>query len=133
MRLHIIKRRKPADHDIDSEFEWICSSLGLCDLRDKDKTSQALLNILLRGQGSNGLRSDELSDKVGKSRGAIVNHLNKLMDSGLVIRRNNRYELREKTLSNTLHEMQADMLRLMHDMEEIAEKIDKSIRYGEGF
>ena len=128
MRIRIIRQKKPAEKNIDDEIDWLCSSLGFCGQIDRDRTAagkfRALLESAYRGEA---LRSDDISERVGKSRGAVVNHLNKLMAAGLVARRGTRYELREQSLHNTLLEMRRDMERMLEDMEEIAREIDREM------
>jgi predicted transcriptional regulator len=126
MRIRIIRHKKPAGGNIEDELDWLCSSLGFCEDIDKDKTAQAIFRSLLESTyEGRQLRSDDIAERVGKSRGAVVNHLNKLMNAGLVVRHGTRYELREQSLQNTLLEMRRDMERMMQDMQEMAEEIDK--------
>jgi predicted transcriptional regulator len=128
MRIRIIRTKKPAEHSVDGEIEWLCSSLGFCEQIDKDKTAAAIFRKLLESaHRGEPMRSDELADSIGKSRGAVVNHLNKLMGAGLVVRRGTRYELREQNLHNTLLEMRRDMERMFQDMDEIARYIDEEM------
>ena len=130
MRIRIIKTRKPPEHNIDEEIVWLCSSLGFCEQIDKDRTAAAIFRSLLENTHEGvGLRSDDISERIGKSRGAVVNHLNKLISSGLIVRRGTRYELRERNLQNTINEMHRDMERMFQDMEEVAAQIDKAVLY----
>jgi predicted transcriptional regulator len=126
MRIRIIRHRKPADRDVDRELEWLCSSLGFCEEIDKDRTAAAIFKKLLESSyDGRPLKSDDIAEGVGKSRGAVVNHLNKLMNAGLVVRHGTTYELREQSLQNTILEMHKDMERMMQDMQEIAQQIDQ--------
>ena len=126
MRIRIIRHKKPAERDIDREFDWLCASLGFCEDIDKDRTANAIFRRLLESTyEGKPLRSDDIAEHIGKSRGAVVNHLNKLMSAGLVVRHGTRYELREQSLQNTLLEMRRDMERMMLDMQQIAEDIDR--------
>jgi predicted transcriptional regulator len=128
MRIRIIRTKKPLGRDVDAELEWLCSSLGFCEQIDKDKTASAIFRKLLENtHRREPMRSDDIADSIGKSRGAVVNHLNKLMGAGLVVRRGTRYELREENLHNTLMEMRRDMERMFADMEEIAREIDREM------
>jgi predicted transcriptional regulator len=127
MRIRIIRAKRPVEKTVDAELEWLCSSLGFCEEIDKDRTASAIFRRLLESTyEGRPLRSDDLAESVGKSRGAVVNHLNKLINSGLVVRHGTRYELREQTLRNTLLEMHRDMERMLQDMEAIAEEIDRN-------
>jgi predicted transcriptional regulator len=126
MRIRIIRAKKPTEKTVDAELEWLCSSLGFCEDIDRDRTASAIFRKLLESTyEGRPLRSDDLAEGVGKSRGAVVNHLNKLINSGLVVRYGTRYELREQSLRNTLLEMRRDMERMFQDMDEIAEEIDR--------
>jgi len=128
MRIRIIKTRKPPEQNIDEEIEWLCSSLGFCEQIDKDRTAAAIFKRLLEStHEGEPLRSDDIAEKIGKSRGAVVNHLNKLINAGLIVRRGTRYELRESNLHNTINEMHRDMERMFQDMEEISRQIDEQI------
>jgi predicted transcriptional regulator len=128
MRIRIIRQKKPAGKDMDQELEWLCSSLGFCEEIDKDRTAAAIFKRLLENtRAGEPLRSDDIAEDVGKSRGAVVNHLNKLINAGLVVRHGTTYELREQTLRNTMMEMRRDMMRMMEDMEAIADEIDREL------
>jgi len=129
MRIRIIRHRRPSERSLDAELEWLCSSLGFCEEIDRDKTAAAVFRSLLESTHmGEPLRSDDIAERVGKSRGAVVNHLNKLINSGLVVRRGTTYELREQNLHNTLIEMRRDMDRMFQDMQEIAEEIDRELQ-----
>ena len=124
-RIRIIKRKKPIKPTLDEELEWLCSSLGLCEQIDRDHTAARIFRQLLDGKA---LRSDDLSEETGKSRGAVVNHLNKLISAGLIQRRGTRYELREANLADTIAEMRRDIDRVFEGMEKIADEIDEKMR-----
>jgi predicted transcriptional regulator len=126
MRIRIIKQKKPQETGVDGELDWLCASLGFCEEIDKDRTAAAIFKSLLESAyDGEPLRSDDIAERVGKSRGAVVNHLNKLINAGLIVRHGTRYELREQSLQNTLLEMHKDMERMIQDMHEIAQDIDK--------
>jgi predicted transcriptional regulator len=128
MRIRFIRRKRPAERSIEDEVEWLCSSLGFCEQIDRDKTAAAIFRRLLESShDGESLRSDDIAERVGKSRGAVVNHLNKLIEAGLVVRQGTRYELREGNLHNTLTEMRRDMERMFQDMEEMAAVIDREL------
>ncbi|MEW6329408.1 MAG: ArsR family transcriptional regulator, partial [Candidatus Micrarchaeota archaeon] len=72
------------------------------------------------------LSSTKLCEGKGVTRGAIVYHLNKLMQSGLVIRRGRAYYLRAANLSRTLEEVEEDALRTLRRARRISEDIDRA-------
>ena len=74
-----------------------------------------------------GLTSDEISDRVGLSRGTVVHHLNSLMGAGLVVSRKSKYILRVDSLTDLVDEVEHDLLRTMERLKVIAENIDKRL------
>ena len=50
-RITIINVRKPALRTINDELQWLGSSLGLFNLRDKDKSCFRIFIELLKNQG----------------------------------------------------------------------------------
>ena len=80
-RITIVQIRKPAEHNVNQELQWFGTSLGLFNLRDKDKSTFRLFIELLKSAKANHmLTSDELAAKLALSRGTIIHHINKLME-----------------------------------------------------
>ena len=73
------------------------------------------------------MSSDQLADRLDLSRGTVVFHLNKLIDSGIVISKNNRYMLRVENLKELIDEMEKDMQKACNSLREIAADIDKRL------
>ena len=124
----IIDVKMPSTTDLGSDVEWFCKCFGFLESRDKEKTAwkifKALLEVTKEGKG---LSSDELAEKVGLTRGTMVHHLNKLTKSGLVIRREGRYELRGRSLQRTVREIKRDIERIFENVEQVAEGVDKNL------
>ena len=124
----IIDVKMPSTTDLGSDVEWFCKCFGFLESRDKEKTAgkifKALLEVTKEGKG---LSSDELAEKVGLTRGTMVHHLNKLTQSGLVIRREGRYELRGRSLQRTVREIKRDIDRIFENVEQVAEGVDKNL------
>ncbi len=127
-RITIIKTGKPKDGDINEELRWFCNSLGIFSLRDKDKSCFRMFIILLKAlRSGEDLSSDEVAEKVKLSRGTVVHHMKKLIDSGLVVTRNNRYMLRVDSLRDLVDEVERDLLRTLSELKDSAEDIDKRL------
>jgi len=125
-RITIIKSRKPARRNINEELQWFGSSLGLFNLRDKDKSCFRIFIELLKSAKMNrSMSSDELAKKLNLSRGTVVHHLNKLMESGIVVHEKNRYMLRVSNLQALIDEIKKDMARMLGDLNEAAKDIDR--------
>ena len=127
-RITIINVRKPAYRNINDELQWFGTSLGLFNLRDKDKSCfRIFIELLKAARTKKGLTSDELAEKLKLTRGTVIHHLNKLMESGLVIHSKNQYLLRVDNLKALIEEVEKDIQRTTTDLKKIAEDIDKWI------
>jgi predicted transcriptional regulator len=127
-KITIIKSTKPLENDINEELKWFCDSLGILGNRDKDKSCFRLFVVLLKSlKSKNELSSDEIAEKVNLSRGTVIHHMHKLIESGLVVGRNNKYALRVDNLKELVDEVERDILRTIDDIKKSAEDIDKRL------
>ena len=127
-RITIVNIRKPAEHNVNQELQWFGSSLGLFNLRDKDKsTFRVFIELLKSAKAKQTLTSDELASKLSLSRGTIIHHINKLMESGIVIHEGNRYTLRVENLKTLIDEVEKDIRRACDDLKEVAMDIDERL------
>ena len=124
----IVNIRKPAEHNVNQELQWFGSSLGLFNLRDRDKsTFRVFIELLKSAKGRKLLTSDELAAKLSLSRGTIIHHINKLIESGLVIHEGNQYTLRVENLKSLIEEIEKDIKRACDDLKEVAKEIDERL------
>ena len=127
-RITIVNIRKPAEHNVNQELQWFGSSLGLFNLRDKDKsTFRLFIELLKSAKAKQTLTSDELASKLSLSRSTIIHHINKLMESGIVIHEGNRYTLRVENLKTLIDEVEKDIRRACDDLKEVAKEIDERL------
>jgi|SRR3989338_4823138 len=127
-RITIIKYRKPVESTINQELQWVGNSLGLFNLRDKDKSCFRLFIEMLKAAKSRRvMSSDELGYRLGLTRGTIIHHLNRLIESGLVVRDGNRYFLRVESLSSLIDEVERDIKQTCEDLRKVAEDIDEKL------
>ena len=124
MKVTIIKVKKPKD-EINEEIQWFCRSLGLFGERDKEKSCYRVFVELIKNH--HGLTSDEIADNARLTRGTVIHHINKLVDSGLVISQKNKYKLRMRNLFRLIKEIEEDIEETFKEMERIAKKIDKKL------
>ena len=126
-RITIVSSRKPR-RNLNDELQWFGNSLGLFSLRDKDRSCFRLFIELLKStRKKHALSSDELAYRLKLSRGTVVYHLNKLIESGIVVSEKNKYILRSDNLESVVHEIRKDMQRVFADLEDIAQEIDKGL------
>jgi len=124
-RITIIKLSKPAKKDINYELQWLGHSLGLFNIRDKDKSCfRIFIELLKAAKQKQALSSDEIAAQLDLTRGTIIHHINKLMDSGLVIQEKQKYLLRVDKLSHLIEELHRDLENACKDIKEVARDID---------
>lgn len=128
-KITIIKIRKPVETNLNQELQWLGSSLGLFNLRDKDKSCfRIFIELLKATKRKHPLSSDELAARLDLSRGTVVHHINKLMESGIVVNEFNRYMLRVNNLKELIDEVEKDIQRTCTDLRAIAEEVDEKLR-----
>ncbi len=125
MKITILKLEKPKN-EINEEIQWLCHSLGLFTERDKEKSCYRIFIELLKNK--NGQNSDEIAEHTHITRGTVIHHVNKMMESGFVISQKNRYKLRTKSLYKLIKEIEEDIEETLEEMEKISKKIDKQLR-----
>ena len=127
--VQVKKIRSPAPGNIEDDIDYICKSFGYFTLRDKKDSAGRIFRCLVReGCGDKeGLSSDNLSEQLELSRGAIIHHLNSFIKSGLVIKENNFYRLRSQSLQKSIEEIKIDIDRIFKQMTKIAMEIDDKL------
>lgn len=125
MKVTILRLERPKN-EINEEIQWLCHSLGLFGERDKEKSCYRIFIELLKH--NKGLTSDEIAENTHITRGTAIHHINKLMDSDIVISQKNRYKLRTRSLHSLIKELETDVDEALQEMERIAKKIDKQLK-----
>jgi predicted transcriptional regulator len=127
-KITIFKIRKPIKKDINEELQWLGSSLGLFNLRDKDQSCFRIFIELIKNTKNNaGITSDELAYRLNLSRGTVIHHIKKLKNSGLVILEHNKYILRVNNLNSLVDEINRDLQRTYEDLKDVAKNIDRKL------
>ncbi len=127
-KITIVNVRKPVQSSINQELQWLGTSLGLFNLRDKDKSCfRIFLELLKAAKAKKPLTSDELALHLRLSRGTVIHHITKLMEAGLVINEKNKYMLRVDNLKMLISEVEKDIQRTLGDLKEVASDIDQWI------
>ena len=127
-RITIIRTDRKKSENLNDEIRWLCNSLGLFNVRDKDSSCYRIFIELLRStKEAHPISSDEIARKLSLSRGTVMHHVNKLMSSGLVITEHSKYSLRVSNLEVLMDEIEHDLNRAFSDMKTMAKKIDKEL------
>lgn len=127
-KITIIRVKNPSHNGINEKLQWLGDSLGLFNLRDKDKSCfRVFIELLKAAKMEEPMSSDELAEKLGITRGTVVHHLNKLMDAGIVAYHNNKYLLRAETLKELTEEIRRDVNKTFDKLSGIADEIDEAL------
>ncbi len=118
---------RPSKKGFERELERFCEAFGISP--ENDSLSRDILREILKKEssGREGIRSIIISRKMHVTRGGAIYHLNRLMDTGLIVRRGRQYELRGQNLRDTVEEMEEDMRRLFKNMRRMAAEIDEEL------
>jgi len=118
----------PEKEDFDEKIAWICSSLGFFEKIDKDKTAAIIFKeIYLAGMLGRVLTSSAIAEKIGMSRGSVINHLNNLLNAGIIEKGGKYYFTRHKTMNGIITEIEDDAMHLFSRMKKVAKEIDSQI------
>lgn len=127
-RITIIKASRPSSDNINDQLQWLGGSLGLFNLRDRDKSCfRIFIELLKMAKADQAVTSDELALHLQLSRGTVVHHLNKLMESGIVVHKTNHYTLRTSNLHELVDETSRDLQRMCQELKAIADEIDSKL------
>ena len=128
-RITIIKTSEPANKSVNELLQWFGGTLGLFNLRDKDRSCFRIFIILLKNVKRNvGLSSDDIAELTSLSRGTVVYHLNKLMEVGIVVEANNKYFLKHGTLEEISESIRGDVNDAFDSLSYIARNIDEQLK-----
>ena len=127
-RITIIRTAKPRAKDVNDELRWFGQSLGLFSERDKDSSLYRMFVELIKStRRGQALSSDELAYRLNLSRGTVVHHLNKLLESGIIVSEHNKYALRVANLEILVDELKRDLRRTMENLTDIAKQLDEEL------
>ena len=125
-RVTIVKITKPSNNHINNSLQWFGNSLGLFSIRDKDKSCfRVFIELLKAAKIDKPMTSDEIAYKLGLSRGTVVHHINKLIESGIVMPHARGYMLRVNNLEVLIDELKRDAERHFDDLKRVAKDIDR--------
>ncbi len=124
-RITIISISRPKERSVNEELQWLCDSLGLFGLRDRDRSCfRIFIELLKTSKQHQPISSDEIADRLSLTRGTVVHHLNKLSDSGIIIQQRKRYILREPNLEILMDDLRRDFEEYFKELKKTAKEID---------
>ncbi|MBI4152347.1 ArsR family transcriptional regulator [Candidatus Woesearchaeota archaeon] len=129
-RITLVRIRKAPQEtaDVNQELQWLGTSLGLFNLRDRDSSCfRVFITFIQKAHHNEPASSDEIAEKLNLSRGTVVHHLSRLMDAGLVLREKEGYVLRETNLAHVVKDIQRDVQEMLVELERVAKEIDERL------
>ncbi len=127
MRKIIIKAiDKPSIDKPDYMISWFCEALGLSNTDDKNTIeAQLLKSFLIAAQKSDGISSSQIKLKGDIARTTVIYHMNRFIETGLVVKKGRKYYLRSNALSSAIEEIEYDIDRELQRMHDIAKIFDR--------
>ena len=127
-KITIIRFRKPSKTTLNEELQWFGNSLGLFNLRDKDKSCfRVFIELLKAAKMQSPLSSDDIAQKLDLTRATVLHHINNLMERGMVLQIREGYVFREARLKDLMEDLRHDSEKAYEDLERVAEQIDAMI------
>ncbi len=115
----------PDSDDPKSMIRWFCIAFGLCGAEGGGIEEKILGRFTDAAWKGNGITSSELGEGIDLSRSTVIYHLNRFIDSGLVVKRGRRYYLRASEMHKAIEEIEYDIEREMKRMMDIAMEFDR--------
>jgi len=114
---------KPSKEDARTLTDWF---LDAFDLSGSDAVLEQMFSELVENSLAGvGTTSKDLNESLKLPRSTVIYHLNRFIDSGLVVRKGVRYYLRASDFESTIQELQAEMFMEFNRMMQFASKLDE--------
>ncbi len=124
-RIVIRQVNRPSSENAKEVIEWFCEVFDLSDGGD-DIEPTIFQEIVSNSMSGDGVTSKELTEELDMPRSTVIYHLNRFIDTGLVIRRGRKYYLRSEDLASTIEDIQADMFREFGRMIDVAQRMNNT-------
>ncbi len=93
-------------------IKWFCAAFGLvANPGENGVEEQILQTFVMAAQEDKGLSSSEIELDPPMARSTVIYHLNRFMDSGLIVKRGRLYFLRAPDMARAIEEIEYDMER----------------------
>jgi predicted transcriptional regulator len=132
-RLEIRSIDAPTTTDPQAELDWLCQSLGFFGAGAGSKKALRLFREIVEAtEKSEPVSSTDLARRLKISRGATIHYLNQFLETGLVVKSGRWYFCRNRSMLETIGQIEMDIERVLAHMKQIAKKIDKGMGVGFG-
>jgi len=128
-RITIVQTPVPKGNNLNDKLLWFGGSFGLFGNRDKDKSCfRIFIELIKHARNNTPVSSDEIAKNLNLTRGTVIHHINKLMESGLIIVKENRYFLRVSNLKSLVNDMEKELTDQLYELKEVAAEIDSMLK-----
>ncbi len=117
---------KPTRYGAGDISEWFCEVFDLAEKGD-EKEPEIFREVVEKSIRGEGVTSKDLNKKLAVPRSTVIYHLNRLIYTGLIVRRGRRYYLRSEDMESTIEEIRSDMFREFEKMIDFAERLDRIV------
>jgi predicted transcriptional regulator len=125
-RIVIKVMEKPDFNDPEKLIRWFCSVLGLSSEDDSASIGEQILSKFAEAAYlDKGLSSSELKLNTDLARSTVIYHLNRFIESGLLVKKGRKYYLRASVMSKAIEEIEYDIDRELSRMLDTAKAFDK--------
>ncbi|MCL5433674.1 MAG: hypothetical protein M1538_01695 [Candidatus Marsarchaeota archaeon] len=118
---------KPTTTKVDELLKWFCMELGLFNNIDGNNIDIAILKeFVIAAYKNDGITSLTLKKKLKYplARSTLIYHLNKIIESGLIVKKGRKYYLRATIMSKAVEELEYDLEREFSKMIDAAKELD---------
>ncbi len=125
-RIEIRVIQRPDDDDPEKMLRWFVAVLGLSG-DHKDSIAEQILKDFAYAakEGIDGLSSSELRFEKNIPRSTVIYHLNRFIDSGIIVKKGRKYHLRAGEMSKVIEELEYDIEKEMRRMLDMARDFDR--------
>ena len=123
--IRILNLKPLREQPLNEEIQWFSSCLGMFNKRDKEKSCFRIFIHLLKEGGS--LSSEQLAQRSNLSRATVIHHISRLMDSGLVTKKQSGYFLRFDSLEDLIKDIEKEVASTFKRLREISKRIDEEM------
>lgn len=130
MRKLILSIEPIPESNTNEELHWISQALGLFNDRDTEKSCHRIFIQLVKAKKDNKLlSSQELADISNLSRSTVLHHLEKLIESNIVMETSHKFILIDPNMNSIILRLKKEMNEFMDEMDKISKKLDKELGF----
>jgi predicted transcriptional regulator len=116
---------RPDSGNPEEIIKWFCEVFGFA-TEGGDSVEESIFRRFAEvAHRHEGLTSSEVTVNMTIARSTVIYHLNRFIDSGLLVKKGRKYYLRASEMSKTIEEIEYDIEREMRRMLDTAREFDK--------